>query len=210
MKRNDFFKEYEKNMSHSQDQDKLKTRRRGKELEAAILQAVREELNERGYSNLTMDGVAERSGTSKAVLYRRWANRAEIVLAAIRERVPLPLEEVPDYGNLRDDVCGVLRSMNQNNIEVMMTAFYGLVTDIGAMPLASLIFPEGRNNRTMTIVLQRAVDRGEVPAEAVTPRMLTLPADLSRHELILYNRPMSEQTIAEIVDEVYLPLVLKR
>ncbi|SDL51094.1 TetR/AcrR family transcriptional regulator [Paenibacillus jilunlii] len=197
-------------MSNSQDQNKLKTRRRGKELEAAILQAVREELKERGYANLTMDGVAERSGTSKAVLYRRWANRAEIVLAAIRERVPLPLEEVPDYGNLRDDVCGVLRSMNQNNIEVMMKAFYGLVTEIGAMPLASLIFPEGRDNRTMTIVLQRAVDRGEVSAEAITPRMLTLPADLARHELILYNRPMSEQTIAEIVDEVYLPLVIKR
>ncbi|CQR55986.1 TetR/AcrR family transcriptional regulator [Paenibacillus riograndensis] len=197
-------------MSTSQEQDKLKTRRRGKELEAAILQAVREELKERGYSNLTMDGVAERSGTSKAVLYRRWANRAEIVLAAIRERVPLPLEEVPDYGNLRDDVCGVLRSMNQNNIEVMMKAFYGLVTEIGAMPLASLIFPEGRNNRTMTIVLQRAVDRGEISAEAVTPRMLTLPSDLARNEIILYNKPMSEQTIAEIVDEVYLPLLLKR
>lgn len=197
-------------MSTSQHQDKLKNRRRGKELEAAILQAVREELQEQGYSNLTMDGVAERSGTSKAVLYRRWANRAEIVLAAIRERVPLPLEEVPDYGNLRDDVCGVLRSMNQNNIEVMMKAFYGLVTEIGAMPLASLIFPEGRQNRTMTIVLQRAVERGEVSAESVTPRMLTLPADLARHELMLYNKPMSEETIANIVDEVFLPLVLKR
>lgn len=34
--------------------------------------------------------------------------------------MPLPPEEVPDYGNLRDDVCGVLQSMNQNNIEVMM------------------------------------------------------------------------------------------
>jgi AcrR family transcriptional regulator len=197
-------------MSTSQHQDKLKNRRRGKELEAAILQAVREELQEQGYANLTMDGVAERSGTSKAVLYRRWANRAEIVLAAIRERVPLPLEEVPDYGNLRDDVCGVLRSMNQNNIEVMMKAFYGLVTEIGAMPLASLIFPEGRQNRTMTIVLQRAVNRGEVSAEAVTPRMLTLPSDLARHELMLYNKPMSEETIANIVDEVFLPLVLKR
>ncbi|WP_025684093.1 TetR/AcrR family transcriptional regulator [Paenibacillus maysiensis] len=197
-------------MSNSQHQDKLKSRRRGKELEAAILQAVWEELKERGYSNLTMDGVAERSGTSKAVLYRRWANRAEIVLAAIQARVPLPLEEVPDYGNLRDDVCGVLRLMNQNIIEVMMKAFYGLVTEIGAMPLASVLFPEGRHNRTMTIVLQRAVDRGEVSAETVTPRMLTLPGDLARNELILYNRPMSEQTIAEIVDEVFLPLVLKR
>lgn len=59
-------------------------------------------------------------------------------------------------------------------------------------------------------MLERAVERGEVSAEAVTPRMLTLPSDLARHELMLYNAPMSEETIANIVDEVYLPLVLKR
>ncbi|WMT39111.1 TetR/AcrR family transcriptional regulator [Paenibacillus sp. D2_2] len=197
-------------MSNTQYQDELKKRRRGKELEAAILQAVREELQEQGYSNLTMDGVAKRSGTSKAVLYRRWANRAEIVLAAIQERVPLPLEEIPDCGNLRDDVCDVLRSINQNNTGVTMKAFFGLVTEIGAIPLADVLFPQGRQNRTMTIVLQRAVDRGEVSAEAVTPRMLTLPSDLARNELILYNKPMSEQTITEIVDEVFMPLVLKK
>ncbi|SET88998.1 TetR/AcrR family transcriptional regulator [Paenibacillus sp. NFR01] len=197
-------------MSIVQNPDPMKNRRTGKELEAAILQAVREELNEVGYSNLSMNGVAQRAGTSKAVLYRRWANRAEIVLAAIRERVPLPLEEVPNCGNLRDDVCGVLRVMNKNTTEVMMHAFYGLVTEIGPMPLASLLFPEGRHNRTMKIVLQRAVERGEIAAEAVTPRMLTMPGDLARNELILYNGPMSEQTIAEIVDECYLPLILKR
>ncbi|ETT46600.1 MULTISPECIES: TetR/AcrR family transcriptional regulator [unclassified Paenibacillus] len=197
-------------MSTSQEQDKSKNRRRGKELEAAILQAVREELTEQGYSNLTMESVAERAGTSKAVLYRRWANRAELVLAAIRERVPLPLEEVPDHGNLRDDVCGVLRAMNQNNIQAILNAFYGLVAEMGDMPLASYIFPHGRQNRTMSILLERAVERGEVSAEAVTPRMLTLPSDLARHELMLYNAPMSEETIANIVDEVYLPLVLKR
>lgn len=197
-------------MTTSQEPDKLKNRRRGKELEAAILQAVREELQEQGYANLTMDSVAERAGTSKAVLYRRWANRAELVLAAIRERVPLPLEEVPDNGNLRDDVCGVLRAMNHNNIQVMLNAFYGLVAEMGDMPLASYIFPNGRQNRTMRILLERAVERGEVSAESVTPRMLTLPSDLARHELMLYNAPMSEETIANIVDEVYLPLVLKR
>ncbi|WP_340022134.1 TetR-like C-terminal domain-containing protein [Paenibacillus sp. FSL K6-1096] len=91
-----------------------------------------------------------------------------------------------------------------------MNAFYGLVADMGALPLASLIFPGGRQNRTMTIILQRAVERGEVAPEAITPRMLTLPSDLARHEIMLYNAPMSEETIASIVDEVYLPLVLKR
>ncbi|MCM3747196.1 TetR/AcrR family transcriptional regulator [Paenibacillus pasadenensis] len=197
-------------MSNTQEQDKLKTRRRGKELEAAILQAVRAELKEREYAAVTMEGIAERSGTSKAVLYRRWANRAEIVLAAIRERVPLPLEEVPDFGNVRDDVCGILRSMNLNNTQLLSKAIYGIISELGAMPLASVLFPEGRSSRSMSIVLQRAVERGEVSGEAVTPRLLTLPIDLARNEIILYNEPMSEETIAEIVDQVFLPLIQKR
>lgn len=131
------------------------------------------------------------------------------MLAAIRERVPLPLEEVPDNGNLRDDVCGVLRAMNQNNIQVMLNAFYGLVAEMGNMPLASYIFPHGRQNRTMSILLERAVERGEVSAEAVTPEC-SLCRPIWPAMVMLYNAPMSEETIANIVDEVYLPLVLKR
>lgn len=196
-------------MSNKQEPDTLKTRRRGKELEAAILQAVRLELNEHGYAGLTMDGIAERSGTSKAVLYRRWSNRAEMVLAAIRERVPLPLEELPDHGNLRDDVCGVLRLMNQNYTEVMWNAIFGLITELEFHSLGSIIHPEGVQSKSMSVILKRAVDRGEISAEVVTPRILTLPADLARNELLLHNRPMSEETLTAIVDEVFLPLVMR-
>lgn len=197
-------------MSNAQSQDKLKTRRRGKELETAILQAVREELDEQEYANLTMERVAERSGTSKAVLYRRWANRAELVLAAIRERIPLPLEEIPNYGNLRDDVRGVIRSMNRNSGKLLSKAMYGLIHELGGMAMASVLFPQGRQSRTMTIVLERAIERGEISAGSITPRVHSLPLDLARNELILYNGQISEQTIDEIVDEVFLPLVLKR
>ncbi|OXM16836.1 TetR/AcrR family transcriptional regulator [Paenibacillus herberti] len=198
-------------MKISDDQlvDSTKTRRRGKELEAAILKAVQVELSTVGYSNLTMEGVAERSGTSKAVLYRRWPNRAELVLAAIHARVPLPLEEVPDTGNLRDDLLSMLRSMNKNITETVSDALFGLMAELGNISLAALLFPHGRQNRTMTILLQRAVERGEIRPDAIKSRILTLPVDLARHELLLYSKPMSEETITEIVDEVFLPLVAK-
>jgi len=42
-------------------------RRRGAELEAAILAATRAGLVERGYASLSMDWIAERARTSKAV-----------------------------------------------------------------------------------------------------------------------------------------------
>ncbi|TPX01055.1 helix-turn-helix transcriptional regulator, partial [Schumannella luteola] len=67
------------------------TRRRGAELEDAILDAVWDEIAEKGYGGLTYEAVATRARTSRAVLYRRWPSREELVLAAIRrlgERTP--------------------------------------------------------------------------------------------------------------------------
>ncbi|WP_188194921.1 hypothetical protein [Nonomuraea sp. SYSU D8015] len=39
------------------------------------------------------------------------------------------------------------------------------------------------------------------------PRVVSLPVDLLRHELLLTRQPVSDETISEIVDEVFLPLV---
>ena len=46
-------------------------RRRGPALEEALLDAAWTELTERGYDEMTIDAVAVRAGTSRAVLYRR-------------------------------------------------------------------------------------------------------------------------------------------
>lgn len=41
----------------------------------------------------------------------------------------------------------------------------------------------------------------------VSPRVATLPADIFRHELFRTRNPPSERVIAEIIDEVFLPLM---
>ena len=64
-------------------------RHRGAELEHAILEAAWLELEERGYAGLTMEAVAERSGTSRTVLARRWDGKA--ALHAIMNFAPPPL-----------------------------------------------------------------------------------------------------------------------
>src|ERR1700742_559320 len=59
-------------------------RRRGEELEAALLDAAWDELVEAGFAKLTMESVAARAKTGVAVLYRRWPRKDDPVLAAIR------------------------------------------------------------------------------------------------------------------------------
>ena len=51
-------------------------RRRGAALEEAVLRAAIDELLAVGYARLTMDRVAERAGTNKNAIYRRWPSRA--------------------------------------------------------------------------------------------------------------------------------------
>jgi hypothetical protein len=58
----------------------------------------------------------------------------------------------------------------------------------------------------MAAILSRAARRGEA-REDIPPRVVTLPIDLLRHEFVRGLRPASEDALAEIVDQVFLPLV---
>src|SRR5262245_12613408 len=84
-------------------------RRRGEEVERAVLRAAVAELEEHGYENFTMDGVAARAGTNKPMIYRRWPSRPALAFAAYRQLVARP-DAVPDTGDLRSDVVALLRS----------------------------------------------------------------------------------------------------
>ena len=59
------------------------------------------------------------------------------------------------------------------------------------------------------LVLERAIERGDVDPARITARVRALPGDLLRHELLMTLRPASEEAITEIVDEIFLPLVTK-
>src|SRR5882757_3316924 len=78
-------------------------RRRGDELEHALLTAAWAELLEVGYPKLTMENVAARAGTSKPVIYRRWPTRAKLVLAALAHNLPMQQSDI-DTGSLRGDL----------------------------------------------------------------------------------------------------------
>ncbi|MEJ3750471.1 TetR/AcrR family transcriptional regulator [Actinomycetes bacterium KLBMP 9797] len=178
-------------------------RRRGPELDAAILEAAWDELAAVGYARLTMEGVAARANTGKQVLYRRWRNRIELVISAIRHRWSSIADEPPDTGSVRADVLALMRRM--------VTRFEQLGPDLVAALIAESgeigpDFPASMSD-AMTIIVDRAATRGEVRRAALTPRVTTLPTDLLRHELLLRRHPVGEATLTEILDDIFLPLV---
>ena len=109
----------------------VRRRRRGQQLESALLDAARDELVEVGHANLTMESAAARAYTGIAVLYRRWANKDELVLAAIAHYGHAHPIETPSTGTLRSDLLAVLTAFSNGRatfLAVLATAgFSGLL-----------------------------------------------------------------------------------
>jgi AcrR family transcriptional regulator len=188
--------------------DRGATRRRGAALEAALLDAAWDELRAVGYANLTIDAVAARAGTSRAVLYRRWRNRAELVIAAMRRRGPILSGEPPDTGSLRGDLLALLARMSRRLAEIGPDTVCDILGDYFADPEFSRIQDQVLEvgAGVMTTLLERAAARGEIRDE-IGSRIATLPLDLFRHELFRSRTPPDDRVIREIVDDIFLPLV---
>jgi AcrR family transcriptional regulator len=186
------------------------TRRRGAILEHALLDAAWQELQESGYAKLTMERVADRAGTSRAVIYRRWRNRPELVIAAMRHHQPVLPGSIPDTGTLRGDMIAVLRRASARITETGPDTVIGMLSDLLSDKEAfDRILEQLRGGgEVMSSVLDRAAARGE-SRENISPRVGRLPLDLLRHELILTHQPPSQDTLEEILDEIILPLVLR-
>ena len=189
------------------------TRRRGAELEQAILRAALDELAETGYSGLAMDRVARRAGTNKNAIYRRWPNRAALGLAAYRQ-LAVSDQQLPDTGELRGDVLELLRRANRQLSSPAGDILRSLLGSAGDDPqlLAQLREQTAdAGSGTWLTVLGRAVARGEAVPEALHPRVATVALVLLRNEYITRGTPVvPDQVLVEIVDEVYLPLIRGR
>lgn len=193
-----------------EDNASTTTRRRGAELETAILDAAWDQLLERGYAGLTFEAVADRAGTSRPVLYRRWATRGELLRAAVAHRGRQITVDVPDTGNLRDDVLAALRDMNATRADfvVMMASSLGEYFAEGdTSPREVRALFVGDRVSIMPTLIDRAIARGEVDPALVTERAIALPTDLYRYEVLMSLAPVPDDVLRSIVDDVFLPLI---
>ena len=190
----------------------IRTRRRGMELENAILEAAWAELQEGGFNALTMDRVARRAGTSKPVLYRRWSGRGELLVSSALNQLPKG-DTIPDTGTLRDDTVTLLKLMRQRLFTLGREPIIGILAEIVENPHVNEVVLQrllGQLRGLMTdVVLKRALERGELAPEDLTERLQTLPFDLVRNEFLLTGA-VTDTAIEEIVDSVFLPALAGR
>ncbi|MGW4800254.1 TetR/AcrR family transcriptional regulator [Nonomuraea sp. NPDC004297] len=185
------------------------SRRRGSALEDALLDAAWDVLVEHGYHGFTYEAIAARAGTSRPVLYRRWPQRDGLLMATLA-RFWQPIA-MPDTGSLRGDAIAFLRNADADRagmITLMSVQLAGYFHDTGTSlgELRDALLPPGQPS-AFEMIVARAVERGELPAAPRSSRVLNLPLDLLRHDMLTTMRAVPHESIDEIVDEVWLPLL---
>ncbi|MCX7523091.1 TetR/AcrR family transcriptional regulator [Microbacterium sp. STN6] len=181
-------------------------------MEAAILDAGWDELAARGYERLTVGSVGARARTSEPVLYRRWANKHELVLAILthyRDTHPIA---VPDTGDLRDDLIEHLTASSDARAPFFAIAaaatFNGLSVATGLSPMQLYEGAMGEEAQSENRpVYQLAARRGELDLATVPPAILAMPYDLIRLDMLMNPVPVPAERIRSVVDELFLPLI---
>lgn len=197
-------------MGSTPGNDSKQTRRRGAELESAILDAAWEQLIAEGYEHFTVDTVAARARTSKPVLYRRWKTREDLLRDTVRHRGAADPPPIPDTGTLRGDLLALLTHANndRNPMAALISSMLGSYFNKTGPTVAELR-AEFRSQRGSAVeeVVNRAVERGEVDPARLTPRIIDLPFDLFRHEMMMTLKPVPDHVLRQIVDDIFIPLV---
>jgi AcrR family transcriptional regulator len=190
--------------------DSKQTRRRGAELESAILDAAWEQLTAEGYEHFTVDTVAARARTSKPVLYRRWRTREDLLRATARHRGAGSSRPAPDTGTLRGDLLALLTDANtdRNPMAALVSSMLGsYYNKTGPTPAELRAEFRGQRGSAVEEVVNRAVERGEADPARLTPRIIDLPFDLFRNEMMMTLKPVPDHVLRQIVDDIFIPLV---
>jgi AcrR family transcriptional regulator len=179
-------------------------RPRDPEVDEAIRVATVDVLLREGYAHLTMEEVADRAGVGKASLYRRWPNKVALVVDAVR-RMADQWVEVPDTGSVHDDMLGFFRSIvrtKRTETEVMSV----VSAEASCNPELAAAFRQevlGSFKTQLEAIVQRGMDRGELPAGTDVELLAGVGPALVHQHRLMTGEHMDERFVRRVVDQFY-------
>ncbi len=148
-------------------------RPRSEEAHRAILDAAIDLFIEQGFEALSIEGVAARAGVGKTTIYRRWASKEDLIVAAMNE-VIFDVE-MTDTGSLREDLVGVavrmqtiFASSKAGAVFARMVPYMAADTPLGRAHMERVVEPRLAHLQEL---VARGVQRGELRSD-VKPEMV--------------------------------------
>jgi len=177
-----------------------------------ILAAALEVLAETGYEGMTIDMVAARAKAGKATLYRRWASKGELVIDAVAfmKRGDVDYSKLPDTGTLRGDLIAMIKPPSIQDGEKKMRIMAGIMSMLSHSPelahaaQVAIVEPRAAVNR---MLLQRAIDRGEIAPDCDIENLSLLSQSMSIYRVLVLRKPVDSEFLISLIDGVLMPAV---
>jgi AcrR family transcriptional regulator len=185
-------------------------RPRSQDADRAILRAASEILAERGLSGMSIEEVAARAGVAKTTVYRRWPSRGALALDAFVAEFQ-GQQPLPDTGTLRGDLLAALRSWIKSVTQTRAgPVLAGLIAESQLDPELAAAWREQVVTRLRDqhkIMLDRAIERGEIPAGTDQDVVLDLMFGAAYHRLLHGHQPLTDTFARRVVDMIVAGLV---
>ena len=172
----------------------------------AILRAAGELLLEHGLNSISMDAVAERAGASKATIYRWWTSKELLALDALFGEWEPARPDTHDTGSLAGDLLALIRPWaRQLAAKPYGRVIAALITRAQSDPQFAeeyrARFVQPRRDRAR-VILARAIERGEIPANADIDVALDLLYGPFYHRLLHGHAPLTDRFARSVVEYV--------
>lgn len=171
---------------------------RSARVRAAVLKAAVLELGQRGYAELSIEHVAARAGVNKTTIYRRWQTRDALLADAAADLVDTAVP-VPDTGAIETDMRQFTRAIVDILTSDMGTAAGPvLFSDAARIPQIAQIKRDlfARRHELAAPIAERAIQRGELPADTDPRELIGLAAAPIYYRLLVTGEPI-DHTVAD-------------
>src|ERR1700728_950302 len=140
-------------------------RPRSEQSRVAILRSTLKLLADKGFSDLTIESVADHAGVGKATVYRWWPDKAALIADAFASSTTRHLH-FPDTGSVRTDMSQQMRQLVKvfrSRRGRIVSALLGAGQSDGSLIKAfreRFMWPR---RQEAYATLQRGIQRGELP-----------------------------------------------
>lgn len=160
-------------------------RPRDESVDAAVVAATLDLVEEEGLGAVSMDAIAERAGVSKASIYRRWDGKGELLVDCVAGL--MSALQPPETADVREVLIGILTQMRRfftraraGQLFPWLVGEVAAGSDLGRRYAETVIIPR----RAMVAgIIRDAVDRGALRQDLdidIAVDMLTGPAVMQK------------------------------
>jgi AcrR family transcriptional regulator len=176
---------------------------RSEDARQAVLRAADDLLAEKGFNGVTIEGIASAAGVAKQTVYRWWSSKTDVLLDTFLEDAAEELA-LADHGDLERDLRAHLRHLARflsvGDAGAVFKALIGHAQHDPEFATTLQVHYLDEQRRRDRLPLERAIGRGELPADFDTTAAVDQLVGPIYHRVLVTGDPVTDAFVDGIVN----------